>query len=485
MRNGRSRHSRQPGDRRRGSSSSDRVRPSNSEHPSWPREFEAGEFEIGDVFNPEVGSTHHAPRSHDPRLSAEHTPPQIQRPQRPRIQPPQRPSAHQARRPQELDPNRPQRPTRPPHPPTGPERERHATGAVTRQRPARQRPRRRKSRSSKSSSRQPKHSSWQAIAFQGFLLSVALGLSCGLIARRWGAALSTLPDASGTTPPVTSLAPSTFIAPSNPTIRPGAPIDELNQALETLDAEYPDLQLGTVLVDISERHYAGLRAQETFPAASTIKLAVLAAVMESVDADELTLNEKLALQPTAVAGGSGTLNSQPPGTEVSVLRAAELMISTSDNTATNLLIDRLGGIEAANRRFLDWGLQHTALVNPLPDRGGENTSSPADFALLLGEIERGEILEMRSRDRFFDILSSTRNDRFLPQSLEEGDRIAHKTGTIDSLLGDVGLIDLPNGQRYIAAVMVRREHGDSDAETVIREVSRLARNYWSQDLLLD
>ena len=206
--------------------------------------------------------------------------------------------------------------------------------------------------------------------------------------------------------------------------------------------------------------------------------------MESVDAGDLTLTEKLSLQPTAVAGGSGTLNSQPPGTEVSVLRAAELMISTSDNTATNLLIDRLGGIEVANQRFLNWGLQHTALVNPLPDRSGENTSSPADFALLLGEIERGEILEMRSRDRFLDILSSTRNDRLLPQSLdlEAGDRIAHKTGTIDSLLGDVGLIDLPNGQRYIAAVMVRRENNDSDAETVIREVSRLARNYWSQDL---
>ncbi|MGK7911785.1 MAG: serine hydrolase [Synechococcus sp.] len=475
MRNGRSRHSRQSGDRRRGSSSSDRARPLNSPRSPWPRDFESGDFERGDGSHPEDGSPQHSPpRSHDPRFS----------PDRPRLQTQPSP-AQQAVRPQEFgSPNRHQRPNRAPRDQDSPERKLHSDRRSATDSSAQQRsPRRRKSRSSKSSSRKPQHSSWQAIAFQGFILSVGLGLVCGLIARRWGAALSTLPDASGTTPSVTSLAPSTFIAPSDPTTRPGAPIDELNQALEALDGEYPDLQLGTVLVDISERNYAGLRAQEAFPAASTIKLAVLAAVMESVDAGDITLTEKLPLQPTAVAGGSGALDSQPPGTEVSVLRAAELMISTSDNTATNVLVDRLGGIEVANQRFLQWGLQHTELVNPLPDLGGENTSSPADFALLLGEIERGEILTMRSRDRFLDILSSTRNDTLLPQSLEEGDRIAHKTGTINSSLGDVGLIDLPNGQRYIAAVMVRRENGDSDAETIIQEVSRLARNYWNQDVL--
>ena len=527
MRNGRSRHKRQSGDRRRRSSSSDRIRPIHSNpprsdlpldsgppfdasHPRPPhaqdfeaREFEAREFEARDRYygdryagdiHPEVPpeprdrrsaddrSQHYSERPGFPAQSGRQMPDRapVGRPSRPahpqRNRPPRdSPQPTEARTRDRTRPSPSERDGRPPA--EGPASQRGPSKPPGRQR--------RKSRSSKPASRkQRKHSSWQAIAFQGFVLSVALGLFCGLIARRWGAALSTLPDASGTTPlPVSSLAPSTFIAPSDPSTRPGSPIDELNQALEALDAEYPNLQLGTVLVDISERNYAGLRAQEAFPAASTIKLAVLAAVLESVDNQEIALTEKLTLQPTAIVEGSGTLDSQAPGAEVSVLAAAEMMISTSDNTATNLLIDRLGGIEVVNQRFLNWGLRHTELINPLPDFGGENTSSPADLALLLGEIERGEILGMISRDRFLDILSTTRNDTLLPQSLQEGDRIAHKTGTINSSLGDVGLIDLPNGERYIAAVMVRRENNDAEAIEVIREVSRLARNYWGQAVL--
>ena len=475
MRNGRSRHTRQSGDRRRRSTSSDRF---HSVNGADPRSSHPGDLEPryrpydldGEANDPQTG--HHNLHQYYPSPSGSQQPPD-----RPPYDcaPPARPPHSRPSRNQESPPRGG---SSHPHP-VSKRSGRPSPSAKSPPRPQRPTRRGRRSQSSKKkSSRKQKQSSWQAIALQGFILSVALGLFCGLIARRWGAALSTLPDASGPTPPVSALAPSTFIAPSNPAIRPGAPIDELNQALESLDGEYPNLRLGAVLVDISQRNYAGLRAQEPFPAASTIKLAVLAAVMESVDRQDLSLSERLPVQQAAVAEGSGTLNAQPAGTEVSVLRAAELMISTSDNTATNLLIDRLGGLDAVNRRFEGWGLQHTELVNALPDFGGENTSSPADFALLLGEIERGQMLTMRSRDRFLDILSMTRNNSLLPESLSESDRIAHKTGTINSSLGDVGLIDLPNGERYIAAVMVRRENNDAEAIDVIREVSRLARNYW-------
>ncbi|MEM9534142.1 MAG: serine hydrolase [Cyanobacteria bacterium P01_A01_bin.3] len=532
MRNDRFRHTRQSGDRRRRSPSPDLslpVQPNSlppdpyrdrsnfhSSHPSSdrsrdldPREFAPRPYPTPDLDSADrhtsdlsLNDSSHIDRSTRERFPHDRHP--EARPLKPQHSPQnhlhqnhphqnlERPTPARPQPPRDRTPLRPQRLHRsvspsqagPPqagsfHPAPTPDRPHAPTRAgAARQRPSRKR---RKSRSNQSSPRKRQHNSWQAIAFQGFILSVALGLFCGLIARWWGAALSTLPDANGPTLPVSALAPSTFIAPSDPTTRPGSPIDELNQALEALDTQYPDLQLGTVLVDISQRNYAGLRAQEAFPAASTIKLAVLAAVLESVDDQKIALTEKLTLHPAAIAEGSGTLSSQAAGTEVSVLKAAEMMIATSDNTATNLLIERLGGIEVLNQRFLQWNLQHTTLVNPLPDRGGENTSSPADFALLLGEIERGEILEMSSRDRFLDILSTTRNDSLLPQSLQEGDRIAHKTGTIDSVLGDVGLIDLPNGQRYIAAVMVRRTNNDSDAQDVIREVSRLARTYWSHD----
>ena len=209
------------------------------------------------------------------------------------------------------------------------------------------------------------------------------------------------------------------------------------------------------------------------------KIAILVALLEAVDRSEINLDETLALSPNFIVGGSGTLSNRPANSQVPVVEAAELMVAVSDNTASNLLLDRLGGVEALNRRFRAWGLQHTRLRNPLPDLEGTNTTSPGDLALLLGELERGQILTMRSRDRFFEILQTTQNNSLLPQALTEDDRIAHKTGNINSSLGDVGLVDLPNGQRYIVVVLVRRENGDPEAETVIRKVSRLARDYWS------
>ena len=68
----------------------------------------------------------------------------------------------------------------------------------------------------------------------------------------------------------------------------------------------------------------------------------------------------------------------------------------------------------------------------------------------------------------------------LPKGLGLGATIAHKTGTIGSLLADVGLVDMPTGKRYIVAVMVKRPHNDASAEELIRKISRTAYDYFNQ-----
>jgi beta-lactamase class A len=149
------------------------------------------------------------------------------------------------------------------------------------------------------------------------------------------------------------------------------------------------------------------------------------------------------------------------------------MIVISDNTATNMLIDRLGGPEVLNKKFMDWGLKDTVLRNLLPDLPGANKTSPRDLLSVLSQVNQGGLISMRSRDRMFHIMEQTENDALLPSGIGAEAIIAHKTGTLNSVLGDVGLIDMANGKRYLLAVLVGRRDGNSDAEYLIRNISQL------------
>ena len=81
-------------------------------------------------------------------------------------------------------------------------------------------------------------------------------------------------------------------------------------------------------------------------------------------------------------------------------------------------------------------------------------------------------MSLRSRDRLLEIMRRTKTRTLLPPGLGEGAIIAHKTGDIGSMVGDVGLIDMPNGRRYIGVAMVKRPHNDNRAQELIRQTSR-------------
>ncbi|WP_052128189.1 serine hydrolase [Neosynechococcus sphagnicola] len=178
-----------------------------------------------------------------------------------------------------------------------------------------------------------------------------------------------------------------------------------------------------------------------------------------------------------VVSESGTMQYQPVGTKFTALETATNMIVISDNTATNMLIDRLGGAQQLNQRFLNWGLSHTQIHHFLPDLAGTNVTTPHDLANLMALISQGKLVSMKSRDRLLSIMRQTVTNTLLPQGLGAGATIAHKTGDIGAMVGDVGLIDMPNGKRYVAVAMVKRPFNDPRAQELIRQTSRVAYRY--------
>ena len=270
-------------------------------------------------------------------------------------------------------------------------------------------------------------------------------------------------------PPEESLEP-----PQDNPFTPSKADAALKTKLEALATAQTTLKPEAFFVDLDNGAYVNLGGENPIAAASTIKIPILVAFFEAVDEQKIYLDEMLTLSASQVAEGSGDMQFQDPGKQFTALETATKMITISDNTATNMLIERLGGAEALNQRFREWGLTQTAIRNALPDLEGTNTTSAKDLAYLLTLIDRGELVSLRSRDRLLGIMRGTVTNTLLPQGIEENAIIAHKTGDIGTVIGDAGIIDMPSGKRYVAAVMVKRPHNDPQGRTLIQEISKTA-----------
>lgn len=247
----------------------------------------------------------------------------------------------------------------------------------------------------------------------------------------------------------------------------------LKTGIQGITQQFTGITPGVFLVDLDTNNYVDWSGSASLAAASTIKVPVLIAFFQDVDAGKISLDEPLTMTKDTVAQGSGDMQYLPVGAKFSALETANKMITISDNTATNMLIKRLGGLQALNQRFQSWGLSITKFNDILPDLKGTNTTSAKELTSLMVRVSQGELVSLRSRDRLLDIMRRTVNNSQIPQGLGEGATVAHKTGDIGTLIGDVGLVDMPSGKRYAIAILAKREFNDDRAYDLIQKVSRL------------
>ncbi len=252
-------------------------------------------------------------------------------------------------------------------------------------------------------------------------------------------------------------------------------LDQLEQKFGALAAAQKDLKATAFLIDLDTGRYADYNGEQARSAASTIKIPVLAALMEEVNAGRIRLDEKLTMRKPLIASEAGAMQYLPVNSRFTVLETAIEMIRISDNTATNLLIDRLGGKARLNQRFQTWGLQQTRIGNLLPDLEGANKTSARDLVTVLAQVERGERCgTTKARDRFWAILRTAETNTLINRGVGPGTLVAHKTGDIAISLGDAGLVDLLNGKRYIIGSLVGRPDNDQRANDLIRAFSTAA-----------
>ncbi len=240
--------------------------------------------------------------------------------------------------------------------------------------------------------------------------------------------------------------------------------------------------VGIVVKDLDMNWEIVCNKDKPIPSASIVKIPIMLSYFYAASEGKIKLDDKITLKKSQKTGGSGLLKGALTGSEYSIKDLLYLMISRSDNTAANILIDTLG-INRLNEYFRKIGLKHTNLSRRMMDfnarkEGVENYTTARDMAYLLEQLYRSKFLNKSVSRQALSLLASQNiNDR-IPKKLPAGTVVAHKTGLEKGLCHDVGIVYTKKGNFLISALT---KHGYKSARPMkglISRISLLTYNYY-------
>ncbi len=238
--------------------------------------------------------------------------------------------------------------------------------------------------------------------------------------------------------------------------------------------------MGYSIVDVTaDERFARLDSQ-VFPTASTIKLGILYELFRQADEGRLRLDEELRLNRARAVPGGILFQLRTP--VLSMLDYANLMVIESDNTATNVLIEKLG-MAAVTARMAGLGLQNTRLRRYMIDteaarQGRENVSTPAELARLLGVLLKGEGLKADSGAEAIRILEKEKPSP-IRRAVPERVAIASKSGELEGVRADTAIVRLKN-RPFIIVAMTNWLADDVAGEAAIQELAHVAYQYFAR-----
>jgi beta-lactamase class A len=236
---------------------------------------------------------------------------------------------------------------------------------------------------------------------------------------------------------------------------------------------------GVYVRDLEGGYGYGVRADETFFSASIIKVPVMVAVYRKVEQGDLSFSQEVELKEEDWAAGAGWLQWEEAGTKRTVGDLLLLMMTQSDNVATNALTRMVGGKEHVNDVAESLGAKDTLLYQKVSSERGavpgiDNRTTARDMATMLQKIADDEAASEKSCEYMTELMLTNELDWWLDAGLPADVYAANKAGWLYQVYGDVGIVE-HDGHRYTVAILSK--HGSATVDEgalLIEDLSRMA-----------
>jgi beta-lactamase class A len=254
-------------------------------------------------------------------------------------------------------------------------------------------------------------------------------------------------------------------------------------------AQVKDAVVGVAFHDLESGDTLFLNADDSFHAASTMKVPVMIELYRRIDAHQLSLGQgvPLANQFTSIVDGSpfsldpGADSDSSAygrvGSQVTVRELIDRMITRSSNLATNALIQLVGASKADSTAHA-LGATHIRVLRGVEDTkafqaGLNNTTTARDLAVLMEAIETGKAASRSSCDAMREVLLRQEFNQEIPAGLPPGTKVAHKTGFITGVLHDAAIVYPANRRPYVLVILTRSIPQEAVARQLIADISKM------------
>lgn len=241
--------------------------------------------------------------------------------------------------------------------------------------------------------------------------------------------------------------------------------------------------MGLAVKDLTSGEELFINPDEIMPQASSIKITVLANLYLQAQQGKLKLTDEYVVRKDDMVSGSDIMLGLTPGvTRLTLRDLATMMVAVSDNSATNVLIDRVG-LDNVNGMLEGLGLHSTRLRRKMMDlkaasEGRENVSTPREMMTLLETIYRGKLLNQDMTADFMKILSTHKESSML-QGLPDDAVAASKPGELEAVRNDSGIVLVKN-RPYVLCVMTAYLKDEKEGSAAIRKIAALTYSYFDR-----
>jgi beta-lactamase class A len=252
-------------------------------------------------------------------------------------------------------------------------------------------------------------------------------------------------------------------------------LEEAAQRIEGYDGV-----AGVYVRDLEGDFGYGVRPDEEFFSASIIKVPVMVAVYRKVDQGELSFSQMIEIKEEDWAAGAGWLQWERAGTKQTVGDLLLLMMTQSDNVATNALVRTVGGADHVNQVARSLGAENTLLYQKVSSERAaipqlDNRSTPRDMAAMLQKIADGEAASDKSCGYMIELMDLNELDWWLDAGLPADVYAANKAGWLYEVYDDVGIVKA--GDRpYVVAILSKYGTGNVDRGRLL--IEELSRTVW-------